>query len=86
MSKRSDRVSELSIQVAVAILLEAEIDDWDSFQTLKASYDLRSQEEHSRISMLRSLTWKALWKFTDSESPGNLNSLIDQIDKLRVIK
>lgn len=86
MSKLVDRIKELQIQTAFAILSESGMDSWESYKTLKASYDLRDEEERGRLNMMRAGVFELTKKFAQSETPNNLNSLLNQIERLRVIE
>ncbi|MCE6992070.1 hypothetical protein [Dyadobacter sp. CY323] len=86
MSKFVDRVKELNCQAAIAILAQYDMDDLDSFQTPKASYDLRDKEEHGRLTLIRTAIWNLMKKFAESETPENINHLIDAVDQLRPFK
>ncbi|MCF0060145.1 hypothetical protein MUK70_12910 [Dyadobacter chenwenxiniae] len=52
MSKQSDRVHELICQVA-AILIEADMDNMESFQTPQTIYLLMDKDDNAKLKRLR---------------------------------
>ena len=86
MSKQGDRVHELTCELAIAILTENGIDDFESYMAFKAGHSLMDNEEHARIKLLRDQVWKILWLFSNDENPRNLSHLALQIDRIRSLE